>query len=55
MRNGVFTRVNDGLTINNVIKTIKKRAQGYRNMSYFKLKIMQVCGYLNSKYVPMDF
>jgi len=41
--------------INNVIKTVKKRAYGYRNMQYFKLKIMQVCGYLNSKYVPMSF
>lgn len=38
--------------INNVIKTVKKRAYGYRNMQYFKLKILQVCGYLNSKYVP---
>lgn len=41
--------------INNVIKTTKKRAYGYRNMAYFKLKIMQVCGYLNSKYVGMEF
>lgn len=40
---------------NNVIKTLKKRAYGYRNMQYFKLKILQVCGYLNSKYVPMCF
>lgn len=40
---------------NNVIKTLKKRAYGYRNMQYFKLKILQVCGYLNSKYVPMSF
>lgn len=50
-------RVSSSLSegINNVIKTIKKKAYGYRNMSYFKLKIMQVCGYLNSRYVPMDF
>lgn len=40
---------------NNVIKTLKKRGYGYRNMSYFKLKILQVCGFLNSKYVPMSF
>jgi transposase len=38
--------------INNVIKVIKRRAYGYRNMSYFRLKIMQVCGYLNSKFIP---
>jgi len=41
--------------VNNVIKTVKKRAFGYRNMAYFKLKILQVCGYLNSKYIPMEF
>ena len=41
--------------INNVIKTTKKRAYGYRNMAYFKLKILQVCGYLNSKYISMEF
>lgn len=50
-------RVSSSLSegINNVIKTVKKRAYGYRNMQYFKLKILQVCGYLNSRYVPMDF
>lgn len=35
--------------INNVIKMVKRRAFGYRNMDYFKLKILQVCGYLRSK------
>jgi transposase len=40
---------------NNVIKSLKRRAFGYRNMGYFKLKILQVCGYLNSRYVPMCF
>jgi len=35
---------------NNVIKTLKKRAYGYRNMNYFRLKIMQKVGYLSSKY-----
>lgn len=40
---------------NNVIKMLKRRAFGYRNMLYFRLKIMQVCGYLNSRHVPMDF
>jgi transposase len=50
-------RVSSSLSegINNVIKTVKKRAYGYRNMHYFKLKILQVCGYLNSRHVPMDF
>ena len=39
---------------NNVIKALKRRAYGYKNMTYFRLKIMQVCGYLNSRYVPME-
>jgi transposase len=39
---------------NNVIKTLKRRCYGFRNMTYFKLKIMQVCGYLNSRYVSID-
>jgi transposase len=40
---------------NNVIKMLKRRAFGYRNMTYFRLKIMQVCGYLNSRYVRIDY
>lgn len=39
---------------NNVIKAIKRRAYGYRNMDYFRLKIMQVCGYLNSRYAVVQ-
>jgi transposase len=39
---------------NNVIKALKRRCFGFRNMTYFKLKIMQVCGYLNSRYVSID-
>lgn len=35
---------------NNVIKALKRRAYGYRDMDYFRLKIMQVCGYLNSEW-----
>lgn len=45
----VTTSVSEG--INNIIKTLKRKAYGYRNMNYFRLKIMQVCGYLNSKYI----
>jgi transposase len=46
-------RVSTGLSEghNNVIKAIKRRAFGYRNMLYFRLKIMQVCGYLSSRYI----
>ena len=46
----VTTALSEG--INNVIKTLKRKAYGYRNMHYFRLKIMQLCGYLNSKYIP---
>ena len=37
--------------VNNVIKSLKRRAFGFRNMDYFRLKIMQVCGYLNSRHI----
>ena len=36
--------------INRAIKGLKWQAYGYKDMSYFALKIMQKCGYLNSKY-----
>jgi transposase len=36
--------------INRAIKTLKWQAYGYKDMTYFALKIMQKCGYLNSKY-----
>lgn len=39
--------------INNVIKSLKRQAFGYRNMDYFRLKIMQRCGYLNSEHMPL--
>jgi transposase len=39
---------------NNVIKALKRRCFGFKNMTYFKLKIMQVCGYLNSRYISID-
>lgn len=36
--------------INRAIKGLKWQAYGYKDMVYFALKIMQKCGYLNSKY-----
>jgi transposase len=36
--------------INRAIKGLKWQAYGYKDMAYFALKIMQKCGYLNSKY-----
>lgn len=32
--------------INNVIKTLLKRSYGYKDFDYFRLKILQRCGYL---------
>ena len=54
IKNYFSHRVTNALAegINNVIKMLKRRAFGYRNMHYFRLKIMQVCGYLNSQYIP---
>ena len=48
----VTSAISEG--INNVIKAVKRRAIGYKNMDYFKLKIMQVCGFLNSNYVKLQ-
>jgi transposase len=53
LRNYFKYRVSSSLSEghNNVIKMLKRRAFGFRNMEYFRLKIMQTCGYLNSKYI----
>jgi transposase len=42
------TGVSEG--INRAIKGLKWQAYGYKNMEYFKLKIMQKCGYLNHRF-----
>ena len=56
VRNYFKMRVTSALSEgqNNVIKALKRRCFGFRNMMYFKLKIMQVCGYLNSRYVSVE-
>ena len=53
LKNYFIYRVSSGLAegMNHVIKTLKRSGYGYRNMHYFKLKILQMCGYLNSKYI----
>lgn len=48
----VTTSLSEG--INRVIKGLKWQAYGYKDMEYFKLKIMQKVGYLNSKYHGND-
>lgn len=54
LKNYFTTRVTSALSegVNNTIKSLKRRAFGFRNMEYFRLKIMQACGYLNSRYIP---
>lgn len=48
----VTTSLSEG--INRVIKGLKWQAYGYKDMEYFKLKIMQKVGYLNSNYHEND-
>lgn len=52
LKNYFTYRVTSALSegMNNVIKTQLKKGYGYRNMEYLKLKVMQQCGFLNSKY-----
>jgi transposase len=45
----VTTALSEG--VNNVIKSVKRAAFGFRNMDYFRLKILQRCGFLNSQYM----
>lgn len=37
-------------SINNNIKALKRRARGFQNLDYFRLKILQTCGLLSSRY-----
>lgn len=46
----VTTGISEG--INRAIKGVKWQAYGYCDMFYFSLKILQKCGYLNSKHIP---
>ncbi len=52
LKNYFVHRLTSGVSegINRAIKTLKWVAYGYKDMTYFALKIMQKCGYLNSTY-----
>jgi transposase len=56
MKNYFEYRVTSALSegTNNVIKSLKRRSFGFRNMTYLKIKIMQICGYLNSDYINIE-
>lgn len=49
IRSKLITAVSEGL--NNKIKTLKRMGYGYTNEVSFQLKILQRCGFLNSKYI----
>jgi len=48
----ISTGVSEG--INNTIKALKRRAFGFKNMEYFRLKIMQVAGLMSSRYMDLN-
>ena len=49
VKSKLTTAVSEGL--NNKIKTLKRMAYGYNNKASFLNKILQRCGFLNSKYI----
>lgn len=49
VKSHLTTAVSEGL--NNKIKTLKRMAYGYKNTESFLNKILQRCGYLNSRYI----
>jgi transposase len=48
----VTTAVSEGL--NHVIKSLKRRNFGFRTIRYFRLKILQTVGFLNSRFMNDD-
>lgn len=50
IRTGRSSAISEG--INSKISVVKKMAYGYKRIEYFKLKIMQRCGYLGKSWVP---
>jgi transposase len=49
IRTNLTTAISEGL--NNKIRVLKAMAYGYTNEKSFKLKILQRCGFLNSRYI----
>ena len=49
IRSNLTTAVSEGL--NNKIKVLKRMGYGYTNEESFQLKILQRCGFLNSKFI----
>lgn len=53
IKTGLTTAVSEGL--NNKIKVLKRMGYGYTNQNAFKNKILQRCGFLNSRYIDTNF
>ncbi len=53
IKTGLTTAVSEG--INNKIKVLKRMGYGYTNEKAFKNKILQRCGFLNSRYINTNF
>lgn len=53
IKTGLTTAVSEG--INNKIKVLKRMGYGYTNEGAFKNKILQRCGFLNSRFINTNF
>lgn len=53
IKTGLTTAVSEG--INNKIKVLKRMGYGYSNQKAFQNKILQRCGFLNSRYLNTNF
>ena len=53
IKTGLTTAVSEG--INNKIKVLKRMGYGYANRNAFQNKILQRCGFLNSRYIDTNF
>lgn len=53
IKTGLTTAISEG--INNKIKVLKRMGYGYTNQKAFQNKILQRCGFLNSRYINTNF
>lgn len=53
IKTGLTTAISEG--INNKIKVLKRMGYGYTNQNAFQNKILQRCGFLNSRYLNTNF
>ena len=53
IKTGLTTAISEG--INNKIKVLKRMGYGYSNQKSFQNKILQRCGFLNSRHINTNF